>query len=318
MYRVIIEYLRNDNLLTSFQQFGLEQAATEKQISNADFIKEMQSMIANNTRRIDSMERVQVAVVQSLQQLSKSINDVQHNVEMVHKDFSKFVAGYQFKKRVEAGCDLVGAVLNAVSWGVFGSVAKGIMGMTMASIVDFSDLVHMEEIATSINVSTIGFMDGDAMASSLASSVEDVSNMTLKESFDLGLELAKDHFGDKRIDEAVEYHNSMVLISASAAIFSFKVDNDDNVASINDHESGTDVLDPRPSTSNSPSPSAPPATFADRLSHLELQLGISNDSSNSTFITRLDQLELNFFGEVQEDGTPIRRIERLEENIMSH
>ncbi len=120
----------------------------------------------------------QQAVVTSVCELQQNLIAVQENIQNMHRDmhgmavaiidtqaaFKKFKASLEFKRKVEAGCSLVSAVLNAV-------------------------------VATTI---------GD--------------NVSIHDMLKLGIMLAKG-YATQKLEDALKNENAIVVITASAAIF---------------------------------------------------------------------------------------------------
>ncbi len=100
---------------------------------------------------------------------------------------------------MEAGCSLVSAVLNAVSLGVAGSALQGALGLTLASIADFGNLAHLSGVLKQV-ATTIG------------------DNVSIHDMLKLGIMLAKG-YATQKLEDALKNENAIVVITASAAIF---------------------------------------------------------------------------------------------------
>jgi ABC-type phosphate transport system auxiliary subunit len=170
-----------------------------------------------NAARINRLENslamFQQAVVTSVCELQQNLIAVQENIQNMHRDmhgmavaiidtqaaFKKFKASLEFKRKVEAGCSLVSAVLNAVSLGVAGSALQGALGLTLASIADFGNLAHLSGVLKQV-ATTIG------------------DNVSIHDMLKLGIMLAKG-YATQKLEDALKNENAIVVITASAAIF---------------------------------------------------------------------------------------------------
>jgi prefoldin subunit 5 len=154
----------------------------------------------------------QQAVVTSVCELQQNVIAVNKNVQNMHRDMhgmavtindtqaalKKFKASLEFKRKVEAGCSLVTAVLNAVSLGSAGSALQGVLGLTLASTADFGDLAHLSGVLNEA-----------------ATTIGDVS---IHNMLNTGIMLAKG-YATQKLEDALKNENAIVVITASAAIF---------------------------------------------------------------------------------------------------
>jgi hypothetical protein len=161
----------------------------------------------------------QQAVVTSVCELQQNVIAVNKNVQNMHRDMhgmavtindtqaalKKFKASLEFKRKVEAGCSLVTAVLNAVSLGSAGSALQGVLGLTLASTADFGDLAHLSGVLNEV-----------------ATTIGDVS---IHNMLNTGIMLAEG-YATQRLEDALRNENAIVVIAASAAVFSKALDLD--------------------------------------------------------------------------------------------
>jgi hypothetical protein len=154
----------SEKIITQFQLDQLDVASLECDIAHTDYIQAMQMIIRQNAARINRLENslamFQQAVVTSVRELQQNVIAVNKNVQNMHRNMhgmavaindtqailKKFKASLEFKRKVEAGCSLVTAVLNAVSLGSAGSALQGVLGRTLASTADFGDLAHLSGV----------------------------------------------------------------------------------------------------------------------------------------------------------------------------
>jgi hypothetical protein len=213
MYRVALRYSLSEKIITQFQLDQLDVASLECDIAHTDYIQAMQQIIIRqNAMRINRLENslvmFQQAVVTSVCELQQNVIAIQENVQNMHRDMhdmavaidaqaalKKFKASLEFKRKVEAGCSLVSAVLNAVLLGAAGSALQGVLGLTLASTADFGDLAHLSGVLKQV-----------------ATTIDDVSI------HDIGIMLAQG-YATLKLEEALRNENAIVFITASAAVF---------------------------------------------------------------------------------------------------
>ena len=216
MYRVALRYSLSEKIITQFQLDQLDVASLECDIAHTDYIQAMQMIIRQNAARINRLENslamFQQAVVTSVCELQQNLIAVNENVQNMHRDMhgmavaindtqaalKKFKASLEFKRKVEAGCSLVSAVLNAVSLGAAGSALQGVLGLTLASTADFGDLAHLSGVLNEA-----------------ATTIGDVS---IHNMLNTGIMLAEG-YATQKLEDALRNENAIVVITASAAVF---------------------------------------------------------------------------------------------------
>jgi hypothetical protein len=104
----------------------------------------------------------------------------------------------ELKRKVEAGCSLVSAVLIAVSLGAAGSALQGVLGLTLASTADFGDWAHLSGVLNEA-----------------ATTIGDVS---IHNMLNTGIMLAEG-YATQKLEDALKNENAIVVITASAAVF---------------------------------------------------------------------------------------------------
>ncbi len=215
MYRVGLRYALSERIISQFQYDQLDVAALECDIANTDYIQAMQTMIRQNVARIDRLENAHVLFQQAV---SKSM----HNLIALHQDMNCMATAINdtqaafnklaYKRRVEAGCSLVSAVLNAVSFGVAGTALQGILEITVAGVADFGDLAHLSGVLMQMSIPS--------------EMLQEIGDTSIHDMLEHGVSLAADH-ADGKLDEVLIGENVVVVMAASAAVFTNALELDD-------------------------------------------------------------------------------------------
>ena len=113
-FKLILSKLKDDGVITKLESKKLDSIAEDNKTLNLPFIKDMHRAIQSNTARIEGLEA-------NLESLNESINELKR--------------GMKRKLAVESSVGLVGAVLNAISFGIAGSAFQGALATTIGNIV---------------------------------------------------------------------------------------------------------------------------------------------------------------------------------------
>ena len=102
------------------------------------------------------------------------------NVEAINKSVNRLKEGLKRKLAVESCVGFMSVILNTVSFGVAGSALQGAISVTVGSIVDFGDISHIREVASSCPTSKEFVAHGESLGQNIAnSSIADVMNLGL-------------------------------------------------------------------------------------------------------------------------------------------
>ncbi len=225
-YRVGLRYAVAKGIIDQHLSDQLDVAALECDIANTDYIQAMQMIIRQNAVRIDRLENAHVLFQQAI---CKSVHNLQQNLIALHQDmnrmataindtqaaFNKFRATMAYKRRVEAGCSLVSAVLNAVSLGATGNVLQGVLGFTIARVADFGDLAHLRGVLTHATIPS--------------DTQQEIGDTSIHDLLEHGVSLAADN-ADGKLDEVLRGENAIVVMASSAAVFTNTLELEEGVS----------------------------------------------------------------------------------------
>jgi hypothetical protein len=183
MFKLVLEKAEQDGLIDRASFLTYDDKALVTRIEHAPFIKSMQASIRSNTRRIKGLEGNVKAMQEAVVSLEENIRAVNDSVTAIKK-------GIRYKQRVEATMGFFGAVINAVSMGIGGNLLVA-FEKTIASIVDFGDVAHLQSVAAS------------------------VGDIEVAEYFQMGIEMAASN-SDSKLNEAAKNDNVFVVLSAAA------------------------------------------------------------------------------------------------------
>jgi hypothetical protein len=208
MYRVALRYALSEKIITQFQFDRLDVAALECDIAHTDYIQAMQTMIHQNSVRIncleDSFAVFQQAVAKSIYDLQQNLIAVNEQVNDTQTALNNFKATLAYKRKVDAGCSLVSAILNAFSLGIAGSALQGVLGYALNDIADFGDLTHLRVVFAGVS------LPDDLL--------QEIGDTSIHDMFEHGISLVADH-ADGKLDDVLRNENTIVLMTASAAVF---------------------------------------------------------------------------------------------------
>lgn len=171
-FKLILEKASEDGHIPRADFHLYDNRAEVTRMEHTPFIKSMREAIRANTVRIEGLEA---------------------NVEAVNNSINSIKKGLRRKQKVEATVGFIGAVVNAVTLGVGGSLLAA-AEKTLGSIVDFGDIVHMQKV------------------------VADVGDHELMEHFELGVEIASGRIADDELEKAIKDDNVLVVLSAAAVM----------------------------------------------------------------------------------------------------
>jgi len=230
IYGTALDYSVEKGIIDDFKRKELSSDATVVRVMTSDGIKYMLKMIQANTRAILQLKEE----ANDLRWATyKAVGELREDVALVNDSLNTLREGMLYKQKVKAVGSLVSAVLNAFSFGAAGSAIQGVMGLTLARIVDFGDPANIKNALQSVTQFDMA---------SLASEAEKI---TLHDTLQKCTELGVGALEDRKLDEALEEKNTVVVVAAAAAVFS-SVEND--APSENKDPSATSPCEPSAST----------------------------------------------------------------------
>ena len=137
-----------------------------------------------------------VNIVDSVKSNTARIEGLEANVEAINRNVIAIKEGIKRQMKIEATVRFLCAALNAVSFGVGGSILDASIN-ALGSIVDYSDLIHIQEIA-------------DQWGEGCIEQVRD------------GVLLAADEYAEKLIHKAVKDGHTLTVVSATAAMINMR------------------------------------------------------------------------------------------------
>ena len=125
MFKLILEKADHDKHIQRFDFHRFDNDAEVTRMEHATFIIDIRDSIRYKTARIEGLEA---------------------NLDAINHSVNAIKAGLKRQMKIEATFGLVCAALNAISFGVGGSILEGSIH-ALGSIVDYSDLTHILKIA---------------------------------------------------------------------------------------------------------------------------------------------------------------------------
>merc|ERR1712038_1796869 len=127
VFKVILFKAKNDGLISeaTLDYHKWDQTAENNHTATCDFIQEIRQRLDRIESRVNTMEGHIEHIGHALLKLSKSIRKA---------------------RKIQAVAGFMGAVLNAVTFGIAGSADSATMNATLGSIVDFSDMGHIKKV----------------------------------------------------------------------------------------------------------------------------------------------------------------------------
>lgn len=177
-FKLILEKSENDGYIQRFDFHRFDNRAEVKRLESASFIVDIRQSVKSNTTRIEGLEA---------------------NLEAINTSLNSIKDGIKRQMKIEATVGFLSAALNAISFGVGGSILDATMN-ALGSIVDYSDLAHIQHVATEWGQGCV-------------------------EQVETGVELAMNEYADKFLQEAVEKGNTLTLVSATAAMINVQYPN---------------------------------------------------------------------------------------------
>jgi hypothetical protein len=253
-FKLILKKAKQDGWVDDYTALVLDRDAEVVHTSNAQFVKDIRLDIQNVKKRLDVVE-------QRIEGLDASLN--------------KMRLAFRQHLRNKAICECMGAVFNAISFGIGGSVLSAAMNSMFSNIVDFGDIVHIQSV------------------------VENMGDPTVKDAFDLGLRYAEND-SEARFAASLSSHPVYVIavtaqiVTAEAALSATLRE---NPASALRQDAGRKGI---PATSESGA-----STLADRVKRLAGELGVEFDS-NLNIKQKIECLEMLVHDEERGGGIPHR------------
>jgi len=190
IFKRILDKAQEDKIidLDEFRRFDRRAELTNTE--HAPFIKELQQAVKSNTARIEGLEA---------------------NVEAINKSLNKLKHGLQRKLAVESCVSFMSAILNAVSFGVAGSALQGAVSVTVGSIVDFGDISHIRQVASSCPTSSESVAQGESLG-------QNIANSSIADVIDLGLFAYEETAPNNKLDKSLNDINALTVIAAVAVV----------------------------------------------------------------------------------------------------
>jgi len=188
LFRIHLDKAFQDNAISKIVKYELEGAGNKEHIRNADFIQQMQALVVHNMEQLEELQS-------DIQDIYASLSKLESNVKKVNESLSNIATGLRRKYRIEACAGFVGALLNAISFGVAGSAMQGCISLALSEIVNFGDVPHLCQV------------------------VEGVGDISVHDALQTGLDIVEEN-SEMGLMHAVREKNSFVIISAVAAVVS--------------------------------------------------------------------------------------------------
>lgn len=170
--KIILEKAEQDEYIQRLDLHRFDNHAEVTRMENASFIADIRESIRSNTARIGGLEA---------------------NVEAINHSVNAIKAGIKRQMKIEATVGIICVVLNAISFGVGGSILDASISVALGSIVDYSDLAHIQTVAEQWGGGCI-------------------------EQVQAGVDLAMNEFGQKLLQDAVKRGHTLTVLSATAAM----------------------------------------------------------------------------------------------------
>merc|ERR1712038_1154463 len=102
---------------------------------------------------------------------------MESHIEHIGEALLKLSRSIRKARKIQAVAGFMGAVLNAVTFGIAGSAVSATMNATLGSIVDFSDMGHIQQVITE---SALDASVSEALQSTLTSTADAVANTKIE------------------------------------------------------------------------------------------------------------------------------------------
>jgi hypothetical protein len=297
IFKQLLRKAREDGIINYHDFDILDRKAEVAHTAEAPFVKDIWNSIEHLEARVDVLEhRVDIldARVANLESRVDKLEQVTANLVDALKMLQK---GIRRKQKINVAMGMMGAVLNAVSFGVAGSAAQGVMGTVINSIVDFGDISHIETIVETFGDATVrdAFQAGiDAVANKAEDEVYKAANKGYAK------------LRVPSVDEflaAAQKDNPLFAIVVTAQFISQEYD-----------DTVQDTPQAKPSAATAPATEGTAAvSTSSRLDALEEAVGI--EKTSAAIKKRVEAVEENWFGEIQK-GALKDRISQLENDIL--
>jgi len=172
----------------SFFKLILEKAESDQHIQRIDFHR------YDNWAEVNRMENAPfiVNIVDSVKSNTARIEGLEANLEAIDVSLDSIKRGLKRQMKIEATVGFLCAALNAISFGVGGSILDSSI-KAMESIIDYSDLVHIQSVAEKWGEGCVKLVEN-------------------------GVQLATDEYADRLLRKAVKEKETLTVISATAAM----------------------------------------------------------------------------------------------------
>lgn len=203
-YKVTLAKCFQDGLLDEHTFHILDNRAEVQRMSNADFILDMKATIDKNTHRIEGLEGTVKVLQDNIKILHDNVRLLDDNIKSVHQSLDKLKSGMRFKLKMEATMGMMGAVVNAVSLGIGGSLLQAFHSV-VSNVIDYGDISHILKVIKS------------------EANPQDATE--LESSFQQGIELGLDVLNDaaeviaqKKLEEAVQQGDPIFVLGITATL----------------------------------------------------------------------------------------------------
>lgn len=103
---------------------------------------------------------------------------MESHIEHIGEALIKLSRSIRKARRIQAVAGFMGAVLNAVTFGIAGSAVSATMNATLGSIVDFSDMRHIKQV---IAESTLDASVSETLQSKLTLTADALANVKIED-----------------------------------------------------------------------------------------------------------------------------------------
>ncbi|KAL7533680.1 hypothetical protein ACHAXR_005382 [Thalassiosira sp. AJA248-18] len=170
-FKLILEKAESDQYIQRFDFHRFDNQAEVARMESAPFIADIRESIARNTSRIQGLEA---------------------NVDAINHSLNTIKDGLKRQMKIEATVGFVCAALNAISFGVGGSILDASIN-ALGSIVDYSDLAHIQYVAEQWGEGCM-------------------------EQVQTGIDLVSSEYAEKSLQGAVKRGHTLTVVSATAAM----------------------------------------------------------------------------------------------------
>ena len=175
IFRLILDKAKEDKIIDRGTEISLDRQAERTNTKNDPEFLDLFATVKSNTARIEGLE--------------VNVETLQENIEQINTSLNKVKQGLKRKIAIETGVGVIGALLNAVSFGVAGSALQGLMNASLEEVVDFGDITHLQSIA---------------------------QNNNLGDSFNTGLGAFEATTANSKLEKAIKNKDAMTVITAIA------------------------------------------------------------------------------------------------------